>query len=115
MEYLSTKKYMDILRARYNGCSDYRIAQLLMVTKGAVSRWSLGKNGMGDEAAARLADLCGLDPVEVITELYIERSKSEATRHYFEEVLKRTGTLSLLIIPSLYLFIQTQLNGSLFI
>lgn len=115
MDYSTTKKYMDILRERYNGCSNYRIAQLLKVSKSCVSHWSNGKNGMGDDAAARLADLCELDPVEVITELYIERSKSDATRHYFEEVLKRTGTCALLMIPSLYLFIQTQLNGSLFI
>jgi predicted transcriptional regulator len=111
MDYLATKKYMDILREHYNGCSNYRIAQLLGVTKGCVSRWSNGKNGMGDEAAARLADLCGLDGVEVLTELYLERAKSRATRHYFEEVLKRTGTALVLVLPALFFFLATVVDG----
>lgn len=111
MDYLATKKYMDILRKQYNDCSNYRIAQLLGVTKGCVSRWSNGKNGMGDDAAARLADLCGLDGVEVLTELYLERSKSRATRHYFEEVLKRTGTAQLVVLSALFYFLAPVVSG----
>lgn len=113
MDYLATKKYMDIIRERYNGCSNYRIAQLLQVTKSCVSRWSNGKNGMGDDAAARLADLCELDAVEVLTELYIERSKSLATRHYFEEVLKRTGTALVVVLPALFVFFGPLVSGHL--
>lgn len=111
MDYLATKKYMDIIREHYNGCSNYRIAQLLGVTKSCVSRWSNGKNGMGDDAAARLADLCGLDGVEVLTELYLERSKSRATRHYFEEVLKRTGTAQLVVLSALFYFLAPVVSG----
>lgn len=113
METSATKKYMDILRARYNGCSDYRIAQLLQVTKGCVSRWSQGKGTIGDEPAARLADLCDLDAVEVLTEMYIERSKSRATRQYFEEVLKRTGTALVVVLPALFFFLGPMVQGHL--
>lgn len=109
----ATKKYMDILRERYDGCSDYRIAQLLGVTKACVSRWSNGKGGMGDEPAAKLADLCGLDGVEVLTELYMERSKSRATRMYFEEVLKRTGTAQLVVLSALFFFLAPVVTGNL--
>jgi predicted transcriptional regulator len=111
METSATKKYLDILRERYNGCSDYRIAQLLQVSKPCVSRWSNGKGTIGDEPAARLADLCGLDAVEVLTELYIERSKSRATRQYFEEVLKRTGTTLAVVFPALFLFYGSVVQG----
>ncbi|WP_432209999.1 hypothetical protein [Marinobacter alkaliphilus] len=111
METSATKKYLDILRAKYNGCSDYRIAQLLQVSKACVSRWSNGKVGLGDEAAARLADLCGLDAVEVITELHLEKAKSRATRNYYEEVLKRTGTALVLVLPALFFFLAPMVSG----
>ena len=102
MDNSATKKYLEILRAEYNGCSDYRIAQLLQVSKGCVSRWTQGKGTMGDESAARLADLCELDPVEVLTEIYIERSKSRVTRKYFEEVLKRSSGAQVIVIAALF-------------
>lgn len=112
MEHSATKKYLDILRAKYDGCSDYRIAQLLQVSKPCVSRWSNGKGGLGDEPAARLADLCGLDPVQVLTEIYLERSKSRATRNYFEQVLKRTGTSLVVVLPALFFFLGPVVSGS---
>lgn len=111
MDYSATKKYMDILRAQYDGCSNYRIAQLLCVSKSCVSHWSNGKNGMGDDAAARLADLCGLDPVEVITELYLERSKSRVTRHYFEEVLKRSGGIHAVVFAGILTLIYPAISA----
>ncbi|MFL1484909.1 helix-turn-helix domain-containing protein [Marinobacter sp. LN3S78] len=109
MEISATKKYLEIIRKQYGGCSDYRIAQLLDVSRSCVSRWSKGNGTIGDEPAARLADLCGLDPVEVLTEIYIERSPSETTRHYFEEVLKRTASV-VLILPIISLFIGNHIN-----
>ncbi|WP_375191246.1 hypothetical protein [Marinobacter sp.] len=111
MENSATKKYLDILRNQYNGCSDYRIAQLLQVSKACVSRWSNGKVGLGDESAARLADLCGLDPVEVITELHLEKAKSRATRLYYEEVLKRTSTALVVVLPAFFFFLAPMVTG----
>lgn len=111
MDTSATKKYVEILREQYNGCSDYRLAQLLQVSKSCVSRWLNGNGGIGDEPAARLADLCGLDPVEVLTEIYIERSKSRVTRKYFEEVLKRSGTMQVAVLAALFLFLPPLFQG----
>lgn len=110
MDISATKKYMDIIRRQYGGCSDYRIAQLLNVSRQAVSRWSKGNGTIGDEPAARLADLCGLDPVEVLTEIYIERSPSPITRQYFEEVLKRTA-VALALAPVIGVMLSGIGNG----
>ncbi|WP_428398430.1 hypothetical protein [Marinobacter salarius] len=111
MEHLATKKYLSIIRSQYDGCSDYRIAQLLQVSKSCVSRWSNGKGGIGDEPAARLADLCGLDAVEVLTELYLERSKSRVTRQYYEEILKRTATALVVVLPAFFFFLGPVVTG----
>ncbi len=37
----------------------------------------------------RLADLCGLDPVEVVASVNLERAKSETDRELWEMILKR--------------------------
>lgn len=111
MDCSATKKYLDILRERYDGCSDYRISQLLHVSKACVSRWSNGKVGLGDESAARLADLCGLDPVKVLTELHLEKAKSRATRQYYEEVLRRTGTAQLVVLSTLFYYLAPMVTG----
>lgn len=85
----ATKHYMEILRAQYGGCSDYRISQLLKVSRQCVSRWSQGKGQMDDEPAAILADLCDLDAIEVLTDIHIERSRSRVTRKYYEDIKER--------------------------
>lgn len=88
METSATKKYLEIIREQYNGCSDYRIAQLLQVSRSCIPRWKKGAGTIDDEPAVRLADLCGLDPLVVLTELHLERSRSRASRQYFEGILK---------------------------
>lgn len=111
MDYLATKKYLDILRAQYGNCSDYRISQLLQVTRQAVSRWSQGKGTIGDEPAARLADLCGLDPLEVLTEIHIERSRSRVTRQYYEGILKRLGGSQVAVLALFSLLLYPAIQG----
>jgi|GEM_PF-4933696 len=107
----ATKKYIDIIRKQYGGCSDYRIAQLLQVSRSCIPRWKQGKGTIGDEPAARLADLCGLDPVEVLTELYLERSTSRVTRQYFEEVLKRSGTAHAVVFAGFLALVYPSLSA----
>jgi len=111
MDNSATKKYLDILRNQYGGCSDYRIAQLLGVSKACVSRWVNGKVGLGDESAAKLADLCGLDAVEVLTELHLEKAKSRATRQYYEEILKRACNALVVVIPAFFFFLSPMVTG----
>lgn len=111
MDTSATKKYLEIIRSHYDGCSDYRIAQLLQVSKSCVSRWSHGKGTIGDDPAARLADLCGLDPVEVLTELYLERSSSRVTRHYYEEVLKRVGGAHVVIFAGVLALLYPSISA----
>lgn len=39
----------------------------------------------------RLAGLCGLDPVEVVAWVNLERAKTESDRHLWEMVLARVS------------------------
>lgn len=111
METSATKKYLDILRKQYNDCSDYRISQLLQVSRQCVSRWSQGKGTIDDEPAARLADMCSLDPLVVLTEIHIERSRSRTTRHYYEEVLKKVSGIHAVVFSGILTLIYPAISA----
>jgi transcriptional regulator with XRE-family HTH domain len=60
--------------------SDYRLAQLLEVSKNAITNYRHGKSRPDDEVAMRLAALINRDPASVIAELHAERAKSPEVR-----------------------------------
>lgn len=86
---LSTLDLLDRAKSATGGASDYRIAQLLGVTRGAVSNYRNGVTVPENPIAMRLADLCGLDPVEVVASVNLERAKSETDRELWEMILAR--------------------------
>lgn len=113
MNQSATKHYLELLRSHYGNCSDYRIAQILGVSKQAVSRWSQGKGTIGDEPAAILADLLDLDGVEVLTNLYLERSSSRVTRNYFEEILERAKSAQGAVVLGLLAILSYPLQSQI--
>lgn len=60
--------------------SDYRLAQLLEVSKNAITNYRHGKSRPDDEVALRLAALIDRDPASVIAELHAERAKTPEVR-----------------------------------
>ncbi|WP_455342460.1 DUF3693 domain-containing protein [Variovorax durovernensis] len=60
--------------------SDYRLAQLLEVSKNAITNYRHGKSRPDDEVALRLAALINRDPASVIAELHAERAKTPELR-----------------------------------
>ncbi|WP_414708876.1 helix-turn-helix domain-containing protein [Roseateles sp.] len=71
------------------GASDYRIAQLLGVPRTTISNYRTGLRVPENPIAMRLADLCGLDPVEVVASVNLERAKSETDRELWKMILTR--------------------------
>jgi predicted transcriptional regulator len=86
---LSTLDLLERAKAAAGGASDYRIAQLLGVPRTTVSNYRNGVTRPENPIAMRLADLCGLDPVEVVASVNLERAKSETDRELWEMILKR--------------------------
>lgn len=54
--------------------SDYRIAKILGMTKGAVSTWRSGRARIGDDTALKVAEILGLDVQFVLASLAAERA-----------------------------------------
>lgn len=86
---LSTIELLDLARERQGGCSDYRLAKLLEVEQPTMSNYRTGRSFPKNPVAMRLAELCGLDPAEVLAWVNLERAGSEGEREAWRLLLSR--------------------------
>lgn len=70
-----TLEYMEEAKEKLGLKTDLELTQWLGQAKGAISNWKSGKNVMDDYAAARIADVLGIDRIEVITAANAEREE----------------------------------------
>lgn len=90
-KYPSTREFLDQLArqiAENDGLaqpvSDYRLAQILKLTRSAVSDYRTGKKHFGIETCEKVAELLGLDPLYVISCIQAERAQNAAQRRLWE-------------------------------
>lgn len=84
-----TTELLAIAKARHDDASDYRLAQLLGVPPQTVSSYRVGRSLPANPIAARLAELCDLDPAAVICWVNIERAQSDDDRRTWHLMLSR--------------------------
>lgn len=85
---LTTLQFLEMLQEHYKylsddgktPASDYRVAKELGVTQQTVSRWRVGKSGMDDETAVKVAEILGMVSGHVLACVHLERSKSSKVR-----------------------------------
>jgi transcriptional regulator with XRE-family HTH domain len=85
----STIELLDIARAQNGGCSDYRLAKLLGIPNSGIANWRSGRNLPANPVAMRLAELCGLDPAEVVCWVNLERAATPEERETWNLLLSR--------------------------
>lgn len=85
----TTLQYIDAIKLRHGIESDYAVAKLLGVTRGAVSSYRVGRTFFDDLTALRAAELLGLNPLEVIAAANAERAKSDDARRTWTGVWDR--------------------------
>lgn len=87
----TTIDFLDALKARQGGVSDYAIAKKLGLTCGAVSIWRNGKGYFDDSTSIRVAELLEIEPAIVIASVHAERAKSESEKAVWREILEKLG------------------------
>ncbi|KWF19816.1 DUF3693 domain-containing protein [Burkholderia ubonensis] len=88
----TTIQYLDALKKRLDLPSDYAAAQVLGVTRAAVSRYRNGLSVFDEATAVRAADLLGLDPLEVVSACKAESATDARMRRMWESAWgKATG------------------------
>ncbi|WP_406869773.1 helix-turn-helix domain-containing protein [Paraburkholderia fungorum] len=82
----TTVQYLDAVRERLNLPSDYAVSKVLGITTAAVSKYRNGHGGFDDLTAAKVAEILGVDPLEVISACYFARAKDDRTRGLWEGI-----------------------------
>lgn len=93
---MKTVEYLDLAKQRANLPSDYALAQALCVTRQAVSSWRSADRPRYPETihAFTLATLCNLDPVQVLSDIEIDKAAHYQKQPEIERwnaLLKRMG------------------------
>ncbi len=76
------------MKATYGGASDYKVAQILEVSKQNVSDIKRGKTQFCDETLVKIAQYLDLDPAETVAQKHIETEKSHIMRQFWEGILE---------------------------
>jgi predicted transcriptional regulator len=86
---LSTVELLDLAKRRQGDVTDYRIAKFLGVSTQNVSNYRTGRNTPKNPIAMRLGALAGVDPLEAVAAVNLERATSEEDREVWQSMLQR--------------------------
>lgn len=79
--------WLDRVKKEAEVPSDYRLAALLCVARGAISQSRDGDKGLAPETAIRIAWILNLNPLEVLSSASAATAKTEKARDFWLEVL----------------------------
>ena len=92
----TTGEYLDAVKEKLDLPSDYATAKALGVTPSAVSKYRLGRSQPDDLVCARIADILGIEPMEVIAAMHFERSTDDRAKALWEGIWgKAAGAIAL--------------------
>ena len=92
----STVQYLDAAKCHLGIPSDYALAKALGVTRAAVSKYRMGTSLPDDLVCAKIADILGCEPMEVIAAINYQRSKTDDARSLWEGIWgKAAGAIAL--------------------
>jgi transcriptional regulator with XRE-family HTH domain len=89
-----TTELIEQVRAKLDGATDYKIAQVLEISKQKVSAMRKGTEKPDAYDCARMAEILERDPLEVIAQVEAEAARTEKKRQYWRSFfsgLKRTA------------------------
>lgn len=86
---MGTIEFLDRVRQAHSISSDYALAKRLDLTPQQISKYRSKKDHMGDETAARVAELLALDPGFVVATIHAERARTEAGRALWQGIAAR--------------------------
>lgn len=102
----TTNQMLDRIKTDKQITSDYRLAQVLGVTKNAITNYRYGKSSPNDEVGLRMAYLLDEDPGHITACLHAERAQSPEIRQLWERIAMRlqTGFASVAILSMIAIF-----------
>lgn len=86
---MQTNDYLDLVKAKLDLQSDHALANVLGVTRSAISHMKSGKSGIGDATAVRVAQLSGISVARVLIDVHLERSKAPEVKAAWASMMEK--------------------------
>lgn len=90
---MNTIEYLKAVKAKTGISSDYALAARLGITRSAVSKLQAGGVTLSDDVALSVAQILGIEPIEVIASANAERAKTPEMRARWLDLMKGFRTL----------------------
>jgi len=98
---MKSSEYLDLVRATLHLPSDYALQKPLGVTKQQLSNYRTGRDSLSDAMVLRIAEICQLDPLNVLLDMHIERAKSPEIRAAWTAMVEKiTASFTNLLLNS---------------
>ena len=88
----TTNELLDRIKTNGQIASDYKLAQVLGVTKNAITNYRYGKSRPNDEIGLRMAILLNEDAGHITACLHAERAQTADVRALWERVAERLSS-----------------------
>jgi len=85
----TTIEFLDALKSKHGGISDYALAKILGVTQQTVSRYRTGRDFLGDSTSICIAELLKIDAGYVIACVHSERARKESEKAIWQRIADR--------------------------
>lgn len=97
----TTNDFLNDLKPLTETGSDYAIAKLLGVTRGAVHNYRKKKNFFNDDVCIKVGELLEIAPAEIILAVQAERTKSSEAKQSIEQYLAKIGSVAAAVLIGL--------------
>lgn len=91
---MNTLEYLDAVKVKRGITSDYALAKVLQVGQPTIIGYRSGRTTLNDDTALSIAQILGINPLEVIATANAERAKTPEIRARWMGILQ--GFLTLL-------------------
>jgi len=100
-------EYLDSVKAKKHFSSDYQLAKFLGESPTRLSNYRTRGSAFDDEMAVKVADVLGIDPMEVIIAANLQRAKRPEQKEFWQRVGQRFSALLLTVSIGLISFSVT--------
>jgi plasmid maintenance system antidote protein VapI len=99
MKLETTQDLLERLRARFEGCSYYRLSKTLGIPDPTIANWKHGRSGIGREHVTRVAEALGESAEYVLACVEHEREQDAGARKLWRRIAERfRSTASILLV-----------------
>ena len=98
----TTMEILDAIKRRHSITSDYKLAELIGVSKQAVSKYRHGVCSFDNLTAFKVAELLGESPLKILAIIGAERTKRPQDKKRWQELAKASLFATALIAGGIF-------------